>query len=486
MRPLQEYEKKRNFKKTAEPKALIPKGKASKAQSQELIFVVQEHHASHLHYDFRLEWNGVLKSWAVPKGPSLDPSIKRLAVEVEDHPISYAKFKGSIPVHEYGGGEVYIWDSGVWNPKEDPSESLKKGRLEFTLKGKRLKGDWILIRTRRSGSSGKNQWLLMKRKDAFAEAGNEAEIIGEDLKKLDLKDRRRASPETEKKKVTKLTHPDKIIFQKEKITKQDILNYYTAVESWMMPHLKDRPLSLLRCPNGSTKECFFQKHISNPPPDGVHPVEIKEKTAVREYMTVDSLGGLSALVQQGTLEFHAWNCRRRAIENPDQIVMDFDPDPSIVWSQVKDGVRELKEILDQLEIQSFLKVTGGKGLHVHIPLKPVYSWQQIKDFSWTLAQEMISRKPKSFTTTLSKQARTKKVFIDYLRNTRGATAIIPYSLRAKAFSSVALPLEWNELGSLEGPNLFTMEKALEQITKRKEDPWKDFLKSAQKIQLLKE
>lgn len=154
------------------------------------MFVVQEHHASHLHYDFRLEINGVLKSWAIPKGPSTDPKIKRLAVEVEDHPLSYASFEGVIPEHQYGAGQVYIWDTGIWEPKGSPREGFKKGHLEFSLKGKRLHGNWILVKTNRPAGN-KSQWLLMKRADAYASSDdilkNSKKITNESRKKAVVK-----------------------------------------------------------------------------------------------------------------------------------------------------------------------------------------------------------------------------------------------------------------------------------------------------------
>ncbi|MGZ3771562.1 MAG: DNA polymerase ligase N-terminal domain-containing protein [Bdellovibrio sp.] len=187
---LKEYVKKRNFKKTPEPTGaeISKKGKTS-AKSTPLMFVVQEHHASRLHYDFRLELNGVLKSWAVPKGPSTDPSIKRLAVEVEDHPLSYGSFEGTIPEHEYGAGQVYIWDTGTWQPKGDPEAGLKKGHLEFSLKGKKLRGDWILIKTHLPAGN-KSQWLLIKRTDSFAST---AEII-KTPKRISVNSKKKTAP----------------------------------------------------------------------------------------------------------------------------------------------------------------------------------------------------------------------------------------------------------------------------------------------------
>ncbi len=177
MKQLQEYKQKRNFKKTPEPGPQVRKAKEKRP-----MFVVQEHHASHLHYDFRLEHRGVLKSWSVPKGPSPDPQDKRLAVQVEDHPYDYGNFEGVIPEHEYGGGEVFIWDTGTWEPEGDAEAALKKGRLDFKLKGKRMKGRWSLIRTRSTGS--KPNWLLFKRNDEFANDMSELKNMGPAKKEI--------------------------------------------------------------------------------------------------------------------------------------------------------------------------------------------------------------------------------------------------------------------------------------------------------------
>lgn len=769
MNSLQEYKRKRNFKKTAEPIAALKKTKQKK-----LIFVIQEHHASHLHWDFRLEWDGVLKSWAVPKGPSLDPAVKRLAVEVEDHPIEYAKFQGTIPEGEYGGGEVFTWDKGLWIPKGDVDVGLKKGRLEFTLKGSRLHGAWVLVRTSRS-SGKKNQWLLIKRHDEYVEEPKEklgfippqlatlverppqgedwvheikfdgyrvqahfdkrsirlftrsgqdwtekypaiakdiqklkvesaifdGEIValdeqgksnfqklqnamksndqkslryfvfdllylnGEDLrektlwerkdllaeilephkkstvlysehfevdgdgflkascdlklegivsKKLDstyvsrrteswvkakckqrqefviggytegqgsrvgfgalllgiyengrlkyvgkcgtgfdqnllvdikkkLKKReiedspfdlkspreprvhwvrpelaaevnfanwtdegilrvpvfqglREDKPASEihkevpKEKRTKksreltLTHPDKIIYKKEKITKLDLASYFQEVSSFMLPHISNRPLTLVRCPQGHYKSCFYQKHYQAGVPPGIFPVMVKEDKREQPYMAVDSEEGLIALVQMGAVEVHLRNSRADKLDNPDQFVMDFDPGPQVPWQQVIDGVLEMKEMLEGLKLKSFVKTTGGKGLHIHVPIEPLYSWQQIKDLTATLAKEMVSRHPDLYVDKMAKNIRHKKIFVDYLRNSSGATAIAPYSTRAKELSAVAMPIEWSEVESLTSGNQFTLKKALDKVKKRQRDPWREYFKTHQKIKIL--
>jgi bifunctional non-homologous end joining protein LigD len=762
MNPLQEYARKRNFKKTKEPPDRLAAEK-----SKNLIFVVQEHHASHLHYDFRLELDGVLKSWAVPKGPSMKPSEKRLAVEVEDHPLSYANFTGRIPKGEYGGGEVYRWDMGTWEPIGDPHEGLKKGRLSFSLKGKKLKGEWLLIRTQRS-SGKKHQWLLMKRNDSAAmektsknfiepqlaflvdhppegnewvhevkfdgyriqayvggrspklitRAGNDwtakyppveealrkikakntiidGEVVavdekgrsdfqilqnamnsknmdnllfyvfdilfldGKDLRELPLMDRKEALKELleplgetcvrfvealdvsggkflekscklglegvvskrkdgpyisgrheswlkskckqrqefviggytdpqgarkgfgalllgvyeddqslryvgkvgtgfdveiisglikklqsleqeespfdeksprgkglhwvnpklvaevsfsnwtqdqilrvpvyeglredkpskeihiEKVKTLEMSHKDKVLYEEEGLTKEDVASYYRQISEFMLPHIDDRPLSLLRCPNGSAEKCFYQKHYKEGSPEDIHCITVKEKTKTECYVSVDSEEGIQGLVQMGSLEIHAWNSREDSLEKPDQIVMDFDPGPGVPWKRVIEAALDFRGTLETLKLKSFVKVTGGKGLHVHVPIAPIYSWEQVQNFTKTLAIEMAERQPKIYVSEMSKKLRDKKIFVDYLRNTRGATAVAPYSLRAKAISSVAMPLEWEEIADLPSAAVFTLEKALAKIKKRKRDPWMDYFKTKQKISLLK-
>lgn len=805
--PLREYVKKRDFKKTMEPAPA--KKKTSKKKTGPLMFVVQEHHASHLHYDFRLELNGVLKSWAVPKGPSLDPKVKRLAVEVEDHPLAYGSFEGVIPKGQYGAGKVFIWDTGVWEPIGNPHAGLKKGHIEFKLKGKKLHGQWMLIRTQRP-SGNKPQWLLMKRTDEYVVpekmvsakvAKSEAHAIAEtervkrlpkfispqlaqlvsdppqggqwihetkfdgyrtqahiekekvtlytrrgldwtekyptisealenlpvrnaiidgeivwlekngktDFQSLQnaLKDNRssrlvyyafdllfldgkdcRSLPLIERKELLQdlvqslkspiirfsehmegqaqkllkaacdygmegiiskdadskytstrspawaktkchqqqefviggfapgkgarsdfgalllgvyegsklkyvgktgtgftqksieevrkklearevkqspfdinspkekgahwvkpglvaeitfanwtederlrvavfhglredkpakevhiekalkpfggskkktertknkivasydgLTHPDRILYPKEKITKLQVAQYYQDFAHLMLPHIANRPLALLRCPDGVTKHCFFQKHLTGAIPSDVTPVTITEKSGTKSYSTIDSKEGLLSLTQIRVSEFHAWGCHRDNIEHPDQIVMDFDPGPGVPWKKVMDAAFEMKEILEQLKLKSFVKVTGGKGLHVHIPIAAIYSWDQIKNFTKALAQEMTTRNPELYVVTMSKKIRDKKIFVDYLRNGRGATAIVPYSLRAHEISSVAMPISWLELKKIKSPDQFTLKKTYEYLKKRKVDPWKDYFKKAQKIPILKQ
>lgn len=281
-----------------------------------------------------------------------------------------------------------------------------------------------------------------------------------------------------------ISSPEKIIFKKEKITKKEVLDYYRAVSKTMLPYVEDRPLSLVRCPNGSEGQCFFQKHISGKVPDSFHTFPITEEKGQGIYLSVNSQRGLEELVQLNAFEIHAWNCHADNYMRPNQIVIDFDPGPGVPWKDVVNAAFDLKAILEDLDLTSFVKLTGGKGLHVHIPVAPLYDWEQIKSFSEALALEMVTRNPKKFTANMSKNLRRGKIFVDYLRNGYGATAVVPYSLRAKPLSTVALPLEWAELRRIKGPQEFTMDKALKKIKSRKKDPWAGMMKLKQRITIL--
>jgi bifunctional non-homologous end joining protein LigD len=202
-------------------------------------------------------------------------------------------------------------------------------------------------------------------------------------------------------------------------------------------------------------------------------------------LSINSPEGLLELVQLNALEIHSWNCHKEDCMSPDQIVMDFDPGPGVPWNEVVDAAFELKQILDDRELQSFVKLTGGKGIHVHIPVMPLYDWDQIKSFSHSLALELVARNPKRYVANMSKKCRENKIFVDYLRNVFGPTAVVPYSLRARPLSAVALPVEWSELNKIKNPQEFTMSKALRKIKSRKRDPWKGMFKLKQRITILR-
>ncbi len=730
---LKKYIEKRNFDKTSEPQK-------SGDSHKKPIFVIQHHHSRREHYDFRLEYGGVLLSWAVPKGMPKSTKDKRLAVKVEDHPISYAKFKGTIPKGEYGAGVVEIFDSGIYEQKQSFKSGLKNGVLKFTLKGEKFSGDYALVRTKLDEKQ--DNWLLIKEKNqknpfnsvnvelakllqeipkndedyayevkfdgyrivAFIENGKvvlktrnnldftskfnsianslqsffkntnvvlDGEIVvfdekgrsdfellhrylkgedftpfyavfdilakdGEDLrgekyterknilekilknspenimyvnyvvgngkmcfeyaqknnlegligkhlnstyegerngdwikikcKKLDefvvggytlsqkshkeigallvgkfkngrleyfgkvgsgfdSKDKKifenlfknierktspflnyspkntvflspkviimveyseytdddllrhpsfkglRADKEIEDVKVEdSVKNGDKVYYPKEKITKQDVYDYYKKVGEKLLLYSKNRFLSVIRCPDGIKGQCFFQKHID----DVYEGIDTK-----KQYFYLKNACGIGNLVSLGTLEFHICCYDCGDIQHPDTIVFDLDPGDNVNLSKVRQCAKRLKKILEQLELASFLKTSGGKGYHIVVPLESGVTWTKFEKFCKDVAMLMESKWPDDYTTSIRKEDRHGKIFIDYLRNKKGQTSVAPYSLRARDGASISAPILWSELDKI-APNQITIKNIDERLDK---DVWKNYfkVKSKQKI-----
>jgi bifunctional non-homologous end joining protein LigD len=729
-----DYQRKRDFQRTPEPK---PRAKASRTGR---LFVVQKHRAQRLHYDFRLELDGVLLSWAVPKGPSLDPSEKRLAVQVEDHPIEYGSFEGIIPEDEYGGGTVMLWDRGEWSALGDAKDELRKGTLKFKLEGSKLRGAWTLVQMKEQGKPTRN-WLLIKERDdevrredsfsimdeepfsavsgrtigeiaaakdctwsaggahgdvyektvgwrrglhsrievganelagakkagapremiplqakvtdsvpggdgwiheilqegdrilcrlddddvlavdargrdwtgklpaivraaarlpisnalldgvvshASSESYNTFDIVfcdGHDLRatpllqrkqllrkllenadpplvycdhvegqgalvfaeakrlgaagvvskpaaskyaahgagwtvvrlapsqerldgELSAQPRKARAPATEPDVAVagiKLTHPNRVLYPEERVTKRMVAGYYEAVAPMMLPHIVDRPLSLYRCPGGIEKECFFQKQLGEMSSQHLHGSRGEDDP----YVVLDDARGLVTLAQWNVLEIHGWGCREDDLDHPDMMVFDLDPGPNVPWEQIVEGAKGLRLLLEELGLKSFVKTSGGKGLHVVVPLtrprrsppsskrhtrgsSPATStgrngspppltrgdtggssqdWDDVKDFAARAARKIVELAPKHFTVFMSKPERRGKVFIDYFRNHRGSTCVAPYSTRARPGAFVSMPVAWDDL---DGPQpRFHVFQALDRL-KKSMDPWQDF------------
>ena len=773
------YRKKRNFSRTAEPSG------ATGAQSGQR-FVVQKHAASRLHYDFRLELDGVLVSWAVTRGPSLNPDDKRLAVRTEDHPLDYARFEGSIAKSEYGGGTVMLWDIGTWESVagKDPSVTLQEGHLHFFLYGQRMRGEWLLVRLKPCGNEKRENWLLRKIDDQHAagsddlisnhitsidtgrsmeeiaagkrvrsppkksrtDVAHEAsfppfrpvqlatladhvpsgddwlhelkydgyrvlisvgrdggraytrsgldwsdrfasliadaaqfgatsalidgeavvllpdgrtsfhalqaaikgdrqaiafyafdllELDGIDLTQLPLTARKdklqaligassgrvrysdhmigmgetlfahayssglegiiskridskykgvrtgdwvktkctqrqeffivgwtkserkrgfaslllgvneagslryvgkvgtgftdqemarllslmvplaQAKPAVDAPKIAlrgacwikpklvaevafaeftgegvlrhatylglrgdkrlkadtikneapigdvmaasatsgvKITNPDRIIFPEGNLSKGALADYYEAVAAIMLPWLGNRPMSLVRCPQGRAKKCFFQKHGAESFGDDVKQVAISDKDGRTEpYLFVDTPAGLLSCVQMGTIEFHGWGARIKDVEQPDRMVFDLDPDEALDFQTVISAAEHVRDLLANMGLVTFPMVTGGKGIHVIAPLTPSAQWPEVKDFARRFATAVAQADPDKFTAALLKAKRGGKIFIDYLRNQRGATAVMPYSARSREYAPIAVPVTWQELHKLKTP-----------------------------------
>jgi bifunctional non-homologous end joining protein LigD len=843
---LGEYRRKRDFARTTEPRG----GEAPNPQARGRYFI-HKHAARRLHYDLRLELDGVLLSWAVPKGPNLDPEVRSLAVRVEDHPLEYGDFEGIIPKGEYGGGTVMLWDRGTWRPKGDPRKGLEKGHLEFTLRGEKLAGRWHLVRMGgEAGEDGRN-WLLIKSRDAEAvEAGDpsvlderplsvatgrsmdeiaadrdrvwtsegdgagrapeaapseaplpeppadaplrplpptlrpqlptlvsyaprgddwlhelkfdgyrfmvriedggprlitrrgfdwterfptleravdalglddtilDGEVVvpardgttdfqalqnlvdrgeaggvvlylfdlpwyrGHDLTGLPLFERkellrevlraredegmrgrgtlrfsdhirgegprvaseackrgiegivskragaryregrtrtwtkvkclrrqefviggwtepsgaragfgallvgfheggrlryagrvgtgftqrtledlsgrletvaadappfanpptgreargvhwveprlvaevaygswtdegllRHASfqglredeaPEEVTREVTRempkgkggtpagrtgparvagvrLSNPGRVLYPEQGLTKRDLARYYEAVAEHVLPHVVDRPLTLVRCPQGREGECFYQKHLMEGMPEAIRPVEIEEKGKRAQYVGIADLEGLVSLVQFGVLEIHPWGSRTDRLDRPDRLVFDLDPGEGVGWPRIREGAHLLRERLKGLGLVPFLRTTGGKGLHLVVPLVRRVGWDEAKGFARDVARGFARRDPKRFIATAGKAERAGRIYVDWLRNARGATAIASYSTRARAGAPVAVPLGWDELDALPRSDHYNVQNVPGRLAELDSDPWEGFFDTRQSI-----
>jgi bifunctional non-homologous end joining protein LigD len=822
---LERYAQKRDFARTPEPGAALG---ASRGHE----FVVQKHAARRLHYDLRLELDGVLKSWAVTRGPSLTFGEKRLAVRTEDHPVDYLEFEGNIPKGEYGGGSMIVWDRGEWMPEGDPQFGLKKGHLAFVLDGTRLKGLWHLVRIKPRKGEKTEPWLLMKAEDEFARHPGDREITDEettsylsgrtndelaaagdvradhaarrkvakarkralpdvsevegarkkllpqfqepslaspceqpprgpkwiheikhngyrmqaridggkvklftrkaldwterfpsiaaavkkiglasalldgeivvedangitsfnnlqddlssgrqdrfryfvfdilygegfDLSKAALIDRKNlvrqilaglpgnlpitfsdhmetdgptmlehacrlglegiiskrkdlayragrgdhwlkskcidrqeflilgyvpstadshavgalalgyyaeralhyagrvgtgwsgnqarvlrgtlekmvakkpplanALPDGAEKGVVwveprlvaeiefrewtgdrmlraasfkglredkspeeivletapkaakapgkrdtkvRLTHPERILWPESGTTKQGLADFYTEIADWILPHIVDRPLSMLRCPSGTGAKCFFAKHPWQGLDESVTRIDVGEKEPM---LLIDDLAGLINLVQASIVEIHPWGSRTKNLEMPDRLIFDLDPGEGVSWKAVITAAIDVRDRLADVGLTSFLKTSGGKGLHVVVPIEPRVGWDEAKAFTAALAAQMASEHPDKYIATLAKRARRGRIFIDYLRNGRGATAIAPYSTRGRPTASVSTPIEWDEISDGLKADHYTLDNLGHRLKFLKRDPWEGFFKIKQRL-----
>ncbi|HZJ64630.1 MAG TPA: non-homologous end-joining DNA ligase [Kofleriaceae bacterium] len=509
---LAKYRSMRDFSRTAEPQGDPSPAQAAKAGHG---FVIQQHAARRMHYDFRLELDGVLLSWSVPKGPSLSPSERRLAVRTEDHPLDYADFEGVIPQGQYGGGTVVVWDRGSWEPEGDAHEAMVKGKLSFALHGEKLHGRWHLVRTRGDGKA--ETWLLFKGRDEAANdkldivAAEPASVLsGRTVEQIAAaperiwQSSRPTEPTVAEKRAAriaaartpaaanrnevaslveqlplgfKLTNLTKVLYPDQGITKAELIAYLAVVADQALPHIADRPLTIVRCPEGlratgKGRTCFFQKKIlpGSPPPIDVVPIEESDGEKV-EYMQVHDMPGLVALAQLGTLEIHTWGAHADKVEKPDLLVFDLDPDVGLGWEKVALGAFALRRQLHDAGLESFVKTTGGKGLHVVAPVARTIDWDDFKAFSKAAVESIARHEPTLYTTNMAKAARKGKIFLDYLRNGRGATFIAPYSPRARPGAPVAVPISWEELAHGVDPATFTTATVPRRLVMQPDDPW---------------
>ena len=496
---LETYQKMRDFRRTPEPR-----GRVSKTNRRR--FVVQEHHASKLHFDFRLEMGGVLKSWSVPRGPSLDPAQRRLAVETEDHPVEYLKFEGQIPAGEYGAGEHMRWDGGTYKllGEADANEQLERGKLEFELHGERLRGAFTLVRMK--GREG--EWLLIKKQDEFAEAGWQLRLrkpVGgretieakagkkaegrrqkaeggstggakgargsrdageEGVRKFDTeKETRgqrvvpvaRALKAGELKgdlnvrvgrEVVPLTSLERVYWPDEGYTKGDLIRYYDEVSKYILPYLEDRPLIMKRYPAGIRGQ-FFHQHDVNEVPDFVRTValEVEDGGGHRvDYIVGTGRATLLYMANLGAIERHPWHSRVGNLEHPDWFVFDLDPGEGVEFTTICEVALGTRDVLERLGLESYAKTSGSRGIHIYVPVKAIYGYEEIAELAELVATAVARRHSDVATVERSKRKRGRRmIYVDHMQNARGKSVVAPYSVRPKPGATVSAPLEWTEV-----------------------------------------
>lgn len=284
-----------------------------------------------------------------------------------------------------------------------------------------------------------------------------------------------------------ISHPDRVLFPDAGATKLDLAHYYETIADWILPHLVDRPLTLVRCPNGvragakQSGDCFYMKHSKVWTWPAIRRVRIREKTKVGEYLIADSLTALIALVQMSVLEIHTWNSKFADIERPDRIVIDLDPGARVEWRTVIDAARLVRQLLSVLGLESFVKTTGGRGLHIVVPLEPEADWGACLAFARAFAQALVRRQPSLFTERFAKTGRDDKILVDYLRNNRTNTSIAAYSTRARPDATVSVPVTWQELSPARKPDRFTIDTVPPRLARLRTDPWRAYWKLKQRI-----
>ncbi|HZX45485.1 MAG TPA: non-homologous end-joining DNA ligase [Candidatus Nanoarchaeia archaeon] len=442
---LLEYAKKRDFARTPEPRSIIKKKDVNS-------FVIQRHNARRLHYDLRLEYQGVLKSWAIPKGLPYYTEEVRLAVQTEDHPVEYLNFEGRIPAGNYGAGTVDIWDSGRYTnlsikDKEAVPlpQAMEKGHIHFFLKGNRVEAELHLIRTK-----GKN-WIVKRAKSYMKEYEN---------KGISNADGRQVS----------LTNQNKKIYSD--IKKGDYIQYYEDASNLILRHITDRPLSLYRFPNGVEGAKFFQKNMGGSVPDWIKTVMIESERRKTEYMIITHKASLIYFANM-VAEPHITTSKHDKPLVPDKIVFDLDPG-DVPVEKLKETALKLRKILSDIGLKPYIMTTGGKGYHISVPIKREYTSDKVKDFALKVADSLVLSDPNFYTTSLLKTKRKNKIFIDVNRNSAMQTSVCPYGARAKPRLTIAAPFEWDDL-TIVFPDSFNIENY------PKKDAWRDFFDNARSL-----
>ena len=510
---LEPYRRKRDFGRTPEPSGGGPTP-AGPSEDGLRRFVVQRHRARRLHYDFRLEMDGVLASWAVPKGPTLDPDVRRLAVHVEDHPMEYELFEGVIPAGEYGGGDVIVWDRGTWRPHEteDPAEAVRSGELHLDLFGERLRGRFALVRTGRpERSSDKEQWLLLHKHDADAVSGWDAEDHPTSVLSGRTNEEVKAAPDrlwrsdlpaaeasvpahgqvgegpTEDElaaladlgrqgtwevfgRTLKVTNLDKELFParagEEPVTKRELLAYAARIAPVLLPYLRGRALNMHRFPDGAARKGFWHKEVPDHAPEWISRWHNEEADPDESqyYVVVDEPATLVWVAGFGALEWHPWTSPTDAPDQPSYVLFDIDPGERTSWDEVVELARLHRTAFEHLSLRAYPKVTGRRGIQVWVPIARGPRFDETREWAEKVSKTIGAVQPELVSWKWQKRERRGLARLDYTQNAVNKTLVAPYSPRASAGAPVSAPITWDELDDPDlRPDRFTIRTILDRL-----------------------
>jgi bifunctional non-homologous end joining protein LigD len=484
---LSTYRRKRDFDRTPEPSGERSKSRAANNLPR---FVIQRHRARALHYDFRLEINGVLVSWAVPKGVTLDPKARHLAVHVEDHPLEYADFEGVIPSGEYGGGDVIVWDRGTWelHAGEDARAAVEAGEIHVDLHGEKLSGRVILVRTG-DASAGKENWLLLHKRDDAAVPGWDPEDHPKSVISGLTNDEVKANPDrvwTRDGESTPpgagrafaaptaseldeldalgakgswnfqgrelaLTNLDKVLFpargNEDPVTKRDLIRYYACMAPTLLPYLDARPLNLHRFPDGVDRKGFWQKQAPKYAPEWIPrwQNDDADQGESEQYFVVDSPPALAWLANHAAVELHPWTSRLVNVRRPTYALIDLDPGDKTTWDELVTLARLHRTALEHLGVHGYPKTSGQRGLQVWVPIEPGPTFDETRAWIEALSRTVAGVVGDLVSGAWEKQARGGRARLDYTQNAINKTLVAPYSVRASAGAPVSMPITWDEL-----------------------------------------
>jgi bifunctional non-homologous end joining protein LigD len=529
--PLATYRRKRRFDATPEPAGAAGRPGTEPGGR----YVVQRHRATRLHYDFRLEVDGVLASWAVPKGPTLDPDVRRQAIHVEDHPIEYFEFEGIIPKGEYGGGDVIVWDWGRWTPAKDedaePAKAIAKGELHFDLDGERLRGRFALVRTDRSPQrSGREQWLLLHKHDEFALEGWDAEDFPSSIKSGRTNDEVAAEPAslwrsdlpadqaeqrlrvevpvwdppTEEElaaldhlgkagdwelqgRVLRLTNLDKVLFpahgDEPAVTKRELIRYAARIGPWMLPYLWDRPVNLHRYPNGVEKPGFWHKEVPSHAPEWLNRWHNEEADPdeTQWYFVADSVPALAWLANYGAIELHPWTSTVRDPHEPTWALIDVDPGSRTSWEELLLLARLYRTALEHLGVGGQPKVTGKRGIQVWVPIAAGCTFDETRAWVETISRAIGRTVPDLVSWEWTKSDRKGRARLDFTQNAINKTLVAPFSARPAPGAPVSVPIEWDELDDPElRPDRWTTRTVFDRLAEH-DDPLRPLIGRSQRL-----